>query len=207
MVGADHAGTPEPPARATAEKSRPVVRLVGDVRGQDLETKERGGAGREDGGCARFVAVGDELARAGRVVGREKGPRTGAQEPLGLAERLDVGVDPLDALDRFPRQRRQAEPDRHDDLPDHIQRVLQEQVVVLADRPAQEVLDGHDADRRIASFDRLEHAPEAAHAGTIDIAKRRQDSVLCEGAGLARVGDGGHATRAYAIVACAMLRA
>ena len=66
------------------------------------------------------------------------------QEGLCLAEGLDVRVDPLDPLDRLARERGEAEPDGHDDLADDLQLVLEEQVVVLADRAVDHVLDRDD---------------------------------------------------------------
>ena len=61
-------------------------------------------------------------------------------------------VDPLDPVQPLAGQGGQAQPDRDDDLGAKLQVVLEEQVVVLADRPVDAVLDRDDAaDRRPAA--------------------------------------------------------
>ena len=119
----------------------PVAGQVADLVGQDLQPEQAGGPRREDGRRATLATLGDRLAGTGRVVGRQQLPRAGAQEGLGLAERLDVRVDALDLVEPLAGQRRQAEPDRHDDLADDLQVVLEQQVVVLANGPVDDVLD------------------------------------------------------------------
>ena len=119
----------------------PVAGQVADPVGEDLEAEQRRRARRQDGGRAALAAVGDGLAGAGGVVRREELPRPRAQERLGLAERLDVRVDPLDVLEPLAGQRREAEADRHDDLAADDEVVLEQQVVVLADRAVDDVLD------------------------------------------------------------------
>ena len=48
---------------------------------------------------------------------------------------------------RWPGQRGEAQPDRHDDLAADREVVLDQEVVVLADRAVDDVLDGDDAGR------------------------------------------------------------
>ena len=126
----------------------PVARQVADLVGQDLEPEQAGRPWRQDGRRAALGAVGDGLAGAGRVVGRQQLPRPAAQEGLGLAERLDVRVDALDVVERLAGQRGEAEADRDDDLAADLEVVLEEQVVVLADRAVDDVLDRDDAGSR-----------------------------------------------------------
>ena len=125
----------------------PVAGQVADVVGQDLEPEQRRGARRQDGRRAALAAVGDGLAGAGRVVGRQELPGPAAQERLGLAERLDVRVDALDVVEPLAGERGEAERDRHDDLAADLEIVLEQQVVVLADRAVDDVLDRDDAGR------------------------------------------------------------
>jgi hypothetical protein len=63
--------------------------------------------------------------------------------------------------------------------------VLEQQVVVLADGPADEVLDRHDAAIGLAALDGLEHLAEATDPAARHVAERREDRVLRERAGLA----------------------
>ena len=126
----------------------PVVVDVLDPVGQDLEPEQRRRPRRQDRRRAALRAVDDEPARAGRVVGRQQRPRPGPQERLGLAERLDVRVDPVDLVEPLAGQGGEAQPDRDDDLGPKLEIVLEEQVVVLADRAVDAVLDRDDpADR------------------------------------------------------------
>jgi hypothetical protein len=119
---ADGRGVAAPGFATTRNRVR-LSAPTGSV-GQD-RAEQRGRPRREQGRRPSLPPVGDELARAGRVVGRQQAPRPGAQERLGLAERLDVGVDALDVLEILARQRRQAEPDRHDHLANDDQVVLE----------------------------------------------------------------------------------
>ena len=132
----------------------------------------------------RSASVGDGLARAGGVVRRQQLPRPRAQERLGLAERLDVRVDPLDVLDPLAGQRGEAEAHRDDDLAADDEIVLEQQVVVLADRAVDDVLDRHDAGGRVAGRDGLEDGAEAAERRPGHVAEDREDGILGEGAGL-----------------------
>ena len=102
-----------------------------------------------------------------------------------------MGVDALDLVDRLSGQRRETELDRHDDLADDDEVVLEQQVVVLADRPVDEVLDRQDAGDRTPPDDCLEHLAEAAHAERDRIDEVRLHRVVSEGAGLPREGDRG----------------
>ena len=171
------------------EEPRPVAGQVADLVGEDLQTEQGGRPGREDRRRAALALVGDGLAGAGRVVGRQELPRPAAQERLGLAERLDVRVDPLDVVDPLARQRGQAQADRHDDLGADDEVELEQEVVVLADRAVDDVLDGHDARDGIAGGDGLEDLPEAAERLALDVTECREDRVLGERARLARVRD------------------
>ena len=63
-----------PSGRGQQEEPRPVVRQVADVVGQDLEAEQGRRPRRQHGGCTTLTAVGDGLAGAGRVVGREQLP-------------------------------------------------------------------------------------------------------------------------------------
>src|SRR4029077_11531625 len=105
------------------------------------------------------------------------------------AEGLDVGVDPLDVVDPLPRQRGQTQTDRHDHLATDDEVELDEQVVVLADRAVDDVLDRYDAGRGLATGDDVEYLAEAAERGALDIPERREDGVLRERPRLTRVGD------------------
>ena len=103
---------------------------------------------------------------------------------------------------RWPGQRREAEPDRHDDLAADLQVVLEQQVVVLADRAVDDVLDRDDAGVGLAGRDDLEDLAKAAQRDPRDVAERGDDRVLGERAGLAGIGDrrapGGRLTGAAA---------
>ena len=125
------------------EEARPVLRHGLDLGGQDGQAEARRRAWREDGSGTTFLAIRDELAGAGRVVGRQQAPRPRPEEGLGLTERLDVGVDALDRLEALTGQGGEAQVDRHDDLADDDEVVLEEQVVRLPDRALDDVLDGH----------------------------------------------------------------
>ena len=81
----------------------------------------------------------------------------------------------------------QAQPDRDDDLAADDQVVLHEEVVVLADRAVDDVLDGHDAGRCESRGDRIEDRPEGAQRDALDVAERLEHGVLGEGAGLAGI--------------------
>ena len=195
-----HGGRPPRPASAGRSaapggaSTRNRVRLPGrspDLVDQDLEAEQRRRPRREDGGRAALAAIGDGLAGPGRVVGREQLPRPGPQERLGLAERLDVRVDPLDVVEPLAGQRSEAQPDRDDDLAADHEVVLEQQVVVLADGAVDDVLDRDDAGarrhRRRPPRRRRGTPPSGTRAGVVP--EVRQDGVLGEGAGLAGVGD------------------
>ena len=141
---------------------------VADLVGQHLEAEQRRGTRREDGGRPPFAGLRDGLAGTGRVVGREELPRPRPQERLGLAERLDVRVDALDVLEPLAGERGEAQPHGHDDLAGDRQVVLDEQVVVLADRAVDDVLDRHDAGGGITRRDRVEDRPEAPDRDAVD---------------------------------------
>ena len=55
--------------------------------------------------------------------------------------------------------------------------MLQQQVVVLADRPVDDVLDGHDPCPGGAVGDRLEDGPKAGHRRPRHIAERDEDGM------------------------------
>ena len=161
-AGGSTSGGVVPTRRRQDQEAGPVVRQVADLVGQHLEAEQSRGTWREDGGRPPFAAVSDGLAGARRVVGREELPRTGPQERLGLAEGLDVRVHALDVLEPLARERGEAQPHGDDDLAGDGQVVLDEQVVVLADRAVDDVLDRHDTCGGIAGCDRIEDRPEAA---------------------------------------------
>ena len=106
--------------RRKHQEARPVPGQVADLVGQRLEAEQGGRARRQDRAGAALAGVRDGFAGPGRVVGRQELPRPCAQEHLGLAERLDMRVDPLDVLEALARQGRQAQPDRDDDLADDV---------------------------------------------------------------------------------------
>ena len=72
-------------------------------------------------------------------------------------------VDPLDGLQPLAGQRRKAQVDRDHDLAPDLEGELEEQVVVLADRAVDEVLDGDDAGGGASGHDCLEDGAKAAH--------------------------------------------
>ena len=133
------------PARRHDQEPRPVLGDALDPVGEDLQAEPGGGARREDGRGPALATLDDRLAGARRVVGGQQRPGPGPQECVRLAERLDVRVDPLDRLEPLARQRREAQVDRDHDLAADLERELEEQVVVLAHRAVDEVLDGDDA--------------------------------------------------------------
>ena len=148
-----------------------------------------------NGGGVAFTALADHGAGTRGVVGREQAPGSGPEEPLGLAERLDVRIDPLDLVESLSGQRRQAEADGHHDLAHDDETVLQQQVVVLADGPVDEVLDGDDAQVRLAGLHGLEDAEEALHRAAQDVSAEGEDRILGERARLAGIGDEAAGTR------------
>jgi hypothetical protein len=101
-----------------------------------------------------------------------------------------VRVDAFDVLETLPGKGRQAERDRHDDLAADLELVLEQQVVVLADRAVDDVLDRDHAGGGVARRDDLEHLAKAAQRDAIDVAEGGQDGVLGEGTGFAGIGDG-----------------
>ena len=150
--------------RAGRASTRNRVRLRGsDWMSAARTSSPNSAAARGDSTAADPVsaAVRDHLAGARGVGGREQAPVAGPQECLGLTQRLDVGIDPLDVLEPLTGERRQAQPDGHDDLAHdgHIGRG--EQVLDLLDRPEHDVLDGHDAPVHRARGDRFHDVPEA----------------------------------------------
>ena len=192
----DQAGPPVSSGRARTRNRVRLSRQVADLVGEDLQAEQGGGPRRQDRGGPALAGVDDGLAGPGRVVRREELPRAGAQERLGLAERLDVRVDALDVVEPLSGERGEAERDRHDDLAADREVVLEQQVVVLADRAVDDVLDRDDAGGGGTRRDGLEDRPEAAQRGPRHVAERREDGVLGEGAGLAGVGDDiGHGGR------------
>ena len=167
-------------------RTRKRVRFSGTVwisAARTVRPKPRRRAWREDGRGAAFLAIRDELAGTGRVVGRQQAPGPRTKEGLGLTERLDVGVDALDRLEALARQRGEAQVDRHDDLADDDEVVLEEQVVGLPDRPLDDVLDGHHAalDGCLGGgvvgpptrHDRLEDLTESGHGHRLGRRRRR----------------------------------
>jgi hypothetical protein len=99
-----------------------------------------------------------------------------------------VRVDTLNVVDRLTWKSSEAEPDRHDDLTDDDEVVSEKEVVVLANSPADEVLDRHDARTRRPLLDRLEDLAEAANCLAGDVSERRQRGVFGERSGFAGVG-------------------
>ena len=172
------------------EEPGPVAVEVADVVGQDLQVEQGRRPRRQDRRGAAFAAVGDGLAGTRRVVGREQLPRTRAEECLRLTEGLDVRVHPLDVLDPLAGERGEAERDGDHDLAPDLQVELEQQVVVLADRAVDDVLDGDHAGRCAAIGDGLEHLAKASQRRPLDVAEGGDDGILGEGAGLAGVGDG-----------------
>ncbi len=158
---------------AEHQEPGPVAGQVADLVGQDLQAEQARRPRRQDGGRAPLPPVDDGLAGAGRVVGREQLPRPRPQERLRLAERLDVRVDPLDVLETLAGQRREAEPDRDDDLAADLQVVLQQQVVVLADGAVDDVLDRDDAGPRPPPTPRPRRRAEADGCPTRSGVRRR----------------------------------
>ena len=107
-------------------------------------------------------------------------------------------VDPLDVVERLAGQRGETERDRDDDLTADLQVVLEQEVVVLADRAVDDVLDRDDAGGGIAGGDRIERLAEAAERDARDVAECGDHGVLGERAGLAGIGDrkvGSHRAR------------
>ena len=145
------------------QEARPILRDALDPIGEDLEPEPGGGARREDGRSAPLSTLHDRLARAGGVVRGQQRPGPSPQKGVRLAERLDVRVDPLDGLEPLAGQRRKAQVDRDHDLAPDLEGELEEQVVVLADRAVDQVLDGDDAGGGASGHDCLEDRAEAAH--------------------------------------------
>jgi hypothetical protein len=69
------------------------------------------------------------------------------------------------------------------------ERMLEQQVVVLAHRPVDHVLDRDHARHGPARDDLVEDRPEAAERAAIDVTEGGEHGVLGERARLARVGD------------------
>ena len=101
-----------------------------------------------------------------------------------------LGDDALDVLDPLAGQGRQRQPDRHDHLPADGQVELEQEVVVLADRTVDDVLDGDDAGGRVAGRHRLEDGPEAGQRCPRHVTEGDEDRVLGERTGLAGIGNG-----------------
>jgi hypothetical protein len=144
-----------------------------------------------DGRGGSIALLDDEFAGSGGVVCGQQIPASRTQEPLGLAEGLDVRVHVSDIVDGRARQRREAQIDRHDDLARDDELVLEEEVEHLAHRAVDEVLDRHDAQPGVAAGHRFEDLAEATDRHPRPIAQCCDDRILGEGARLARVGDHG----------------
>ncbi len=99
-------------------------------------------------------------------------------------------VHPLDVFEPLSRQRGQTQPHRHHDLAMDHEVELDEEIVVLADRAVDDVLDRYDAGICPVITYGLEDGAEAAERAAWCIPERRQNGVLGEGSGLARIDDG-----------------
>ena len=104
-------------------------------------------------------------------------------------------VHALDVLDPLTGESGETEPDRHHDLAADHEVVLDQEVVVLADRAVDHVLDRDDARVGLAVGHGPEHRPEAAHARARHVTESGKDRVLGERTGFAGEHDGetGHA--------------
>ena len=146
--------------------------------------------GESTAAAPRSPRVGDGLAGTGGVVGRQQLPRPRPQERLGLAEGLDVRVDPLDVVDAAGRA---APPGTGSTgtttSPRMTRSYSMQQVVVLADRAVDDVLDRDDAGRGLAARRPRRTRPGSCPSGVArHVPERREDGVLGEGAGLPGVG-------------------
>jgi hypothetical protein len=121
-----------------------VAGVVLDAGCEDLEAVELGGARGRDGGGVPEPPRGDVLGGARGVVEGLAGhvEAHGVERQLALRQRLRVGDDPGEQLPSHPGEREEAVVDGELDLPDDVEAVPEEEVVVAVDAAAEGVLHG-----------------------------------------------------------------
>ena len=110
--------------------------------------------------CGRLG--GQPAGGAGGVVERPRLEVVTREEPSALAERLRMRVGALQLAVVRARRHQQAVPDRHAHLCDDAEIGLDEQVVDLADRALDGVLDGHETHVHGSGGHRVEDVAELA---------------------------------------------
>ena len=138
----------------------------------------------------RQLAVRHHLRAAGRIVRRHDfDPCQRAQKPLALRERLRMRVDSLDRRHRGPGKRQKVVHDRYFDLTHDRQVVLDEEIVVTVNAPADRVLDRQDPVRGRSVLDGVKHILEALARHERRVPAHEPRCGLAERAGLSLIGN------------------
>ena len=139
-------------------------------RRERREAEDLARARRRDRRRVHQPSVGDHLGAAGGVVGGDDlDAGECPQESLALRKPLWMRVDALQAGQRRPRQCEQVMDDRQLDFRDNRQVVLEEQIVVAVDAPANRVLDRQHAIGGGAGLDAVKDLFETAAGDQVGI--------------------------------------
>ena len=134
--------------------------------------------------------LANQLRAAGGVVdGRELDAGQPLQPSLALRQRLRMRVDDADVRERDARQRQETVIHLELHFPDDRQLVLDQQVVIAVDAPADGILHRHNAAGGAAPGDGAEHVLEAPARNRVGVRVECERRRLAVGAGLALVGD------------------
>ena len=146
---------------ADREEARDVVLEILDARLQRLEAEQTAGAAGRNRRRVAAPLVADHLGAAGGVVGCDRlDVLQRPQESRALGQRLRMRQHPPHVLESHARKRQQVVHHRHLHLADDRQVGFDEQVVVAVNRPADGVLDRHDAERHTIVVHRFEDVLE-----------------------------------------------
>ena len=132
------------------DEARGVVRLVLDVLGEDVEPVDFGGEPRRDRAARLVAALGDLARGAGRVGGDDRLDSELADDVAALAERHDVALDRLDAVERRALRRHQLMADRQEPFGDDVQAGGRHQVMDVGDAAGDRILDRDHAELGLA---------------------------------------------------------
>ena len=138
------------------DETRGVVLLVLDVVGENLQTMNLGGQPRGDGGARHVAGLGNLARRAGGIGGDHRLDPELADDLATLAQRMDVTLDGLDAVERCAPGRHQLVAHRHEVLGHDVQAGMRHQVMNVGDPAGHRVLDRDHAERGMAGADSRE---------------------------------------------------
>uniref|UniRef100_A0A804MGP4 Uncharacterized protein n=1 Tax=Zea mays TaxID=4577 RepID=A0A804MGP4_MAIZE len=184
-VGARHDGLP-----GQHHEAGDVAGVVLDAVRQHLHPVQLGGAGGRDGGRVAEAVGGHVLGGAGRVVEglADDVEAHGRERVLALRQRLRVAHHAGQALLAHPGQRQQAVVHGELHLPDDVEPVPEQQVVVAVDAAAQRVLHGEHGAVRDPQLHGLERHLELVAGDGVAARVRLPGRLLAVRAGHALVG-------------------